>query len=98
MELNRNHFFVMGIILIFLGIQLRYVESFVLNETSSRFVAKRLDWNGSRSADARPFPNLLSVVSPTSRRTVRPPRWVGWSLISVGAVFVLHSLVMRRPD
>jgi hypothetical protein len=100
-ELNRNHFFALGTVVLFLGIQFRHVESFVLNEKSSRFIAKRIDRKGSA---LRPFPTLLSVMSPLSVksppvcRTVIPPRWMAWSLLSVGAVFMLHSLAMRRPD
>lgn len=98
MEFNRNHFFVLGTVLLLVGIQFRCIESFVLNEESSRFIAKRLDWK-QKNAVTSPFPSLLSVMSPpATRRTVRPPRWLGWSFISVGGVLMLHSLAMRRPE
>jgi hypothetical protein len=32
MELNRNHYFAAGVVALLLGWQLRYVDSFVLNE------------------------------------------------------------------
>jgi hypothetical protein len=31
------------------------------------------------------------------RKKVRPPGWLAWALISVGGVFVLHSLAMKKP-
>lgn len=97
MELNRNHFFVLGTVLLLVGIQFRFIDSFVLNEKSSRFIAER--FGGQKTVQVSAFPNLLSVMSPpVSRRTVKPPAWLGWSLISVGAVLTLHSLAMRRPD
>jgi hypothetical protein len=36
-------------------------------------------------------------VGPTPRRTLRPPTWLGFALISIGAVLVLHSLAMKKP-
>jgi hypothetical protein len=29
--------------------------------------------------------------------TVKPPEWLGWCLMSVGAVLALHSLSMPKP-
>ena len=96
MELNRNHYFAVGIILLLLGLQLRMVESYVLNEKTSQFIQKRIDKRNGRS-NANPFSGLLTIPTPTPQRTIRPPRWLGWSLISVGAVLALHSLAMRKP-
>ena len=36
MEFNRNQYFMIGLVLLFIGIELRVVDSFVLNERSSR--------------------------------------------------------------
>lgn len=94
MELNRNHYFVVGIILLILGLQFRFVESYMLTEETSQFIAKRMD---AQSASANPFSGLLSIPMPQSRRTISPPKWLGWSLISVGAILTLHSLAMRKP-
>jgi hypothetical protein len=32
------------------------------------------------------------------RKVLQPPEWLGWAIISVGAVFVLHSLAMPKPS
>ena len=29
--------------------------------------------------------------------TVKPPEWLGWCLLSLGAVLVLHSWAMPKP-
>jgi hypothetical protein len=40
----------------------------------------------------------LPSEATTELRTVKLPVWTGWATISVGAVLVLHSLAMKRPD
>ncbi len=97
MELNRNHFFLIGLILLFFGIQFRMVDSVVLNGKTSEFIAKRLQKKPAGTGSDLP-PSLLSSPPPVSRRTIRPPDWLGWMLVSVGAVFVLHSLAMPKPS
>ncbi len=97
MELNRNHFFLIGLILLFLGLQFRMVESVVLNTKTSQFIAKRLKKQPAE-ATADFTPSLLTNNPPASRRTIRPPKWIGWMLISIGAVFVLHSFAMPKPQ
>ncbi|HEV3021993.1 MAG TPA: hypothetical protein VGX76_05980 [Pirellulales bacterium] len=95
MEFNRNQYFILGLVVLLLGLQIRMVETFVLNEKASRFLAERM---APSVADAdgtvRPF---LPAVGPTPRRTLRPPTWMGFALISTGAVLVLHSLAMKKP-
>ena len=103
MEFNRNHFVVLGTVLLLVGIQFRFIDSFVLNEKSSRFIAERIERKSRTTIATNPFPNLLNVMSSPQRtvnppQTVNPPRWLGWSFISVGAVLMLHSLAMRRPE
>ncbi|HTM55303.1 MAG TPA: hypothetical protein VL175_14820 [Pirellulales bacterium] len=94
MEFNRNQYFMLGLVILLLGIQVRAVETFVLNEKASRFVAERLspvmDGEGGSST-------LVPSLAPNARRTLRPPVWLGYALISIGAVLILHSLAMKRP-
>ena len=95
MEFNRNQYFILGLVVMLLGLQIRMVETFVLNEKASRFLAERMtpsvtDADGT----VRPF---LPAAGPTPRRTLRPPTWMGFALISIGAVLVLHSLAMKKP-
>ena len=95
MEFNRNQYFILGLVLILLGWQLRVVETYVLNEKTSRFIAERLT-PAAPDADGenRPF---MPALGPTPHRTIRPTAWLGYALISIGAVLVLHSLAMKRP-
>jgi len=100
MDINRNQYFMAGIVILVLGIQMRVVESFVLTEDAGRFVAEKMD--KIKKADAQSStPAVMMIQAPSSitepRRMITPPRWLGWALISIGAVLVLHSLAMKRP-
>jgi len=94
-EINRNQYFMIGMVVLILGLQVRAIDTYVLNEKTSRFLAERfsplvtsIDTQGG---------NLMPAVGPTPLRTVHPPVWLGYALISVGAVLILHSLAMKRP-
>lgn len=91
MEFNRNHYFMAGIVLLLLGIQLRLVEGFVLNETATRFLTHQAGGTASVAA------TILPSIGPAPRKTVRPPEWLGWALMSVGSVLILHALAMKGP-
>lgn len=97
MELNRNHYFAIGTIVLLLGLQLRFVESVRLTKESSQFLAEKFN-KPKPEVDPNPFAALLSVPAASQAKTIHPPRWLGWSLLSVGAVLILHSLTMRRPS
>lgn len=95
MEFNRNQYFMFGLVLLFLGIQFRFIETFILNEKTSRFISEKIQPTISGAdGSARSF---LPAVGPTPRRTVRPPQWLGWALMSMGSVLILHSLAMKKP-
>jgi hypothetical protein len=88
-EFNRNQFFMVGVLVLLLGIQFRLVDSLTLNEKTTRFLA-------SRSSVAT---SSITSFMPTStvRKVVHPPTWLGWSLMSIGGVCILHSLAMKKP-
>ena len=95
MEINRNQYLLAGLVILLLGAQFRAVESFTLTPDCSQFVAKQLKKTG--VAKARP-----AVAGPVGAvggvgRAIQPPEWLGWALVSIGGVLILHSLAMRRP-
>ncbi len=90
-DINRNQYFLVGLVVLMLGLQLRAVETYVLNEKASRFISERMPVLASMDG------GLVPSAGPGPRKTLRPPAWLGFAVISVGAVLVLHSLAMRRP-
>ena len=95
MEFNRNQFFMFGIVAVLLGLQFRMVDKYVLNEKATKILAgKSSDSTGPTSF----FKAASASAVPPSRKTVHPPEWSGWCLISIGSVLILHSLALRRPD
>ena len=93
MELNRNQYFFLGIVILLLGLQVRVVSAFVLNEDATRFLAERT----LSSAAEGTVVSLASDSGALPNKVIRPPEWLGWCLISVGAVLILHSLAMPKP-
>lgn len=93
-EFNRNHYLALGVLLLLAGLQLRLVDSYVLNEPTTKFINARISQvNGQQQPTGYPL-----ALGPTPRRVVQPPAWLGWCLMSVGSVLVLHSLALNRPS
>ncbi len=94
MDINRNQFFMVGVIVLLLGIQFRAVDTFVFNDKFTKFVAERLPSTSNAEASALSF---YPSGAPMVGKTFKPPQWLGWSLLSVGSVLILHSLAMKKP-
>ncbi|MGV3605635.1 MAG: hypothetical protein ACO1RA_04445 [Planctomycetaceae bacterium] len=94
MEFNRNQFFMAGLVILLLGIQLRYVDTFVLNEKTTQFIAQKMQDAQLASSDAGV---AIAAAVPIAKKAVKPPRWLGYSLLSVGSVLILHSLSLKKP-
>jgi hypothetical protein len=95
-ELNRDHYMMLGVVILLLGVQFRYVDTYVLNEKASEFIAARQS-----DQDALIAQQTFAIFpSPTtvSLRSWSPPSWLGWACVSIGAVLVLHSLALKKPD
>ena len=98
MELNRNQYFLGGLVILMLGIQLRVVEGFVLNERATQVLAQRIQqMRGQPVASPSESATVLASSPLGLQHTIYPPKWLGWSLVSVGSVLVLYSLALKRP-
>lgn len=95
--------FAMGVIILFLGLQLRAVDTFILNEKATEIVNRRID---KQAATTAPDPYNASIdpysgvpspkeVSFPAKREITPPRWLGYSFLSIGAVLVLTCPLFR---
>lgn len=95
MEINRNQFFMGGLVILLLGLQFRMVDSAKLTPKFTRMLA---EYSGNPTVAASDNMNSLMGTEPAKVSiTYRPPEWLGWCLSSVGAVLILHSLGMRKP-
>jgi len=100
MDFNRNQVFFLGALVLLLGIQVRMVDTYVLTPQATKFLAERSGNPTLASAASSPghFLAANSPATPLLRKSIQPPEWLGWCFVSVGAVFVLHSLAMPRPS
>ncbi len=94
MHLNRNHYFFAGVVILFLGLQFRFVDSFVLNAEASSFIAKR--FASKSQAPLAVINDYLPGQTASPLRSVTPPKWLGWALLSLGSVLILHSWAMPK--
>lgn len=95
MDLNRHQFLFIGLIFLFLGLQVRFVTAYELSPEATQFLAKH---TGQASASSNSLFAASSGIGMGPRKTLEPPEWLSWCLISIGAVLVLHSLAMPKPS
>ena len=98
MEINRNQWFMAGLVLLFLGIQFRLINSFVLTPEMTRFLAQNTGASVAAADTGFSLPNPLQNRPALIKKTVTPPEWLGWALLSGGLVLTLQSLAMKRPE
>ena len=92
-----HRFFAIGIVCVLMGLQMRTVESFVLTPKASQFIEHNMRSSGLKpEAASYDYESILKTAGPVPKKTITPPRWLGWALISVGAVLTLHGLTLRR--
>ncbi len=94
MEISRNQYFMAGLVLLFLGIQFRAIESVELKEQFAKLMAEKSD-HPLISVSAQ-TPVLSPLTTAAVNRVFHPPEWIGWLLLSLGSVLVLHSLAMPK--
>ena len=83
MEISRNQYFLVGLLVLMVGFQFHLVDTIRLTPHVAQFLAEQ---TGQPLSDAA-----------TLKTTIHPPEWLSWSLMSVGAVLVLHSWAMKKP-
>jgi len=93
MELNRNQYFFLGIVILLMGVQFRMVSSYVLTQEATRFLAERTHSSPAQEAVLTLGSNTGAMPS----KVIQPPEWLGWCLMSIGSVLMLHSLAMKKP-
>ena len=101
-QMECSRLFLIGLVVLFLGIQLRLVKTYELNDKASQFVESRLskptDTLASSTAYGYSDEYWLDLPGnpPVPRHSITPPRWLGWSFVSVGAILVLTCPCFRN--
>ena len=95
MDITRNQFFFIGLLCLFMGLQLRMVEEIELTPEFTQFLAER---TGHPMASVNAATQSLTQSDrPTVKKVIRLPDWSGWGLVSLGCVLILHSWAMKKP-
>lgn len=89
-----QRFLTIGLVLLFLGLQLRTVETFVLTPKASQFVESKMK-SFQQARNPYAYDSVLLAAGPVPKKYYTPPRWLGWALVSIGAVLVLHGIAHR---
>ena len=95
MDITRNQYFLGGILLLFLGLQFRLIDSIDLTAEFTQFLAERTGHPVASVSAATQ--SLTQTEKPVVKKNVRPPDWLGWAMLSAAAVLVLHSWGMKKP-
>ncbi len=96
LDITRNQWFAAGVVIVLLGVQFRMVESYELTPDATRILARQTGHPVASLNDT--IESLTGRTQPMPRATLRPPEWLGWSLISLGSVLILHAMAMKKPD
>ena len=83
-----------GILLLLLGLQMRMVGDYVFTPGAT---ATLNQWFGPDSAAPGGAFGPLAIGTPVGYQThFQPPVWVGYGLLSAGAVFFIHGILLKR--
>ncbi len=95
MSYYRNRYFLLGILLLLIGAQFRMIDSFVLNEPTTKLLAKVTK---SKVSEDTTTGSIFWNVAPAemTRKRIYPPRWLGLAMMAVGAVFSFHAIAIPR--
>jgi hypothetical protein len=102
--MDGNRLFMVGVVLLLLGVQFRIVESFELNEMATQFVDKRFPSKAAESTSTYTAPVgysdpwLVSTPTASGSKTRRftHPQKLALSFISVGVILILVSPAYRK--
>jgi len=95
MDITRNQYFFAGLACLLLGLQFRMIETVELTPEFTQFLAERTGHPlASVSAATQ---TMTQSEKPMVKKTVRPPDWLGFAMMSIGAVLILHSWGMKKP-
>lgn len=96
MDITRYQVFLVGVVLVLLGLELRYVDAFILTPKATKFLAEQADHPVVIASATLQSVGAAEPQLPP--KAIRPPEWASWFLLSFGAVLVLQSCAMPKPS
>ncbi|NLE39949.1 MAG: hypothetical protein GX621_18175 [Pirellulaceae bacterium] len=97
MEINRNQFFLFGMIALLLGLQFLLTHEYVMTPEFTKFLAEQTN-HPSAAAIETVDTFSFSSQTVTPPKQFQPPPWLGWAFASAGSVLILHAMAMKKPD
>ncbi len=94
MGFSRTTYYCVGLVLLLLGLEFRLVESATFTPEFTAFLAKQAKHPVAAVNAAAQAIN--PEAKPIGKKTVKPPDWIGWSLLCLGSVSVFHALGMPK--
>lgn len=111
--MNRTVMMTLGFLLVFFGIQLNVIDSFVLTPRMTTFLSDQFSEEDGGLVRAVPMgdpnqptpyaqvgyvptPGLAMPAALEENRVIRPPSWIGWPIMFLGAVFFLNGVAVKR--
>jgi len=94
MDITRNQVFLVGMVALLMGLQFHLTDSFVLTPKASKMLAEQGKHPVATASNT--VESLVGTQAPIPPQIIRPPEWLGWFLLSLGSVFILHSWTMAR--
>jgi hypothetical protein len=85
--MNRNHLVTLGVVMILVGCVLNRIENFTLNETATRVLAEQAE-----------HPAAMMPQGTLPPKTITPPAWLRFALISLGFVAIAYAAAMNAPE
>ena len=79
----RAFFLAIGIFACIIGAECMVVDRFVM---------------AGNSPPAETAPAVFNAAPAPLQREMKPPEWAPWSLLSAGAVVILYSLTLAKPQ
>ncbi|MBN1588367.1 MAG: hypothetical protein JW888_02525 [Pirellulales bacterium] len=97
MDLNRNQFFLFGMIALLLGLQFLFTYEYVLTPKCTKFLAEKTGHPMAAAIEtADAFSSSEETVAPP--KELHPPDWLGYLFCSAGSVLILHAMALKKPD
>lgn len=87
MKFLRTSLFALGLVTLVLGIQCLLVDSFVLNDSTTRYLAEQFG-EPATTFEGAATQVVLSSGIPV-QHSLRPSGWLGFVLVSIGAIVAI---------